>query len=100
MSSMTESVISKIFERPVQWDHRIKDYCNRDFVDAAFVFGLNTNSCIEMQNKVNVIASVITTLNDCTSPVASTCHGTESAGLWKNSRNRFRACLAEAVTEL
>ena len=60
MSSMTEAVISEVFKRPVLWDHRIKDYHNRDFVDKewrklsqilkisskcyyiAFVFGLYT----------------------------------------------------------
>ena len=33
MSSMTGALISKLFKRPVLWDHRIKDYHNRDFVD-------------------------------------------------------------------
>ena len=32
MSSMTETLISKVFESPVLWDDRIKDYHNRDFV--------------------------------------------------------------------
>ena len=30
---MTEPLFSEIFKRPVLWDHRIKDYQNRDFVD-------------------------------------------------------------------
>jgi len=33
MSSMTENLISEVFKRPVLWDHRTKDYHNRDFVD-------------------------------------------------------------------
>jgi len=67
MSSITEALISKVFKRPVLWDHRIKNY-NRDFVDKewrnlsqtlnisskyyyiAFVFGLYTNLCTDMQN--------------------------------------------------
>jgi hypothetical protein len=73
MSSMTDSVISEVFKRPVQWDHRIKDYHNRDFVDKewrnlsqtvkisskcyymAFVFGLYTSLYTDMQNRVNVM---------------------------------------------
>ena len=31
--SMTEALISKVFKRPVPWDHRIKDYHNRGFID-------------------------------------------------------------------
>ena len=64
MSSITEALISKVFKRPVLWDHRIKNY-NRDFVDKewrnlsqtlnisskyyyiAFVFGLYTNLCAD-----------------------------------------------------
>ena len=30
---MTEDLISEVFRRPVLWDHKIKDYHNRDFVD-------------------------------------------------------------------
>jgi hypothetical protein len=30
---MTEAVISDVFKRPILWEHRIKDYHNRDFVD-------------------------------------------------------------------
>jgi hypothetical protein len=66
ISSKTEALISKVFKRPVLWDHRIKDYHNRDFVDKerrslsqtlninskyyyiAFVFGLYTNLCAEV----------------------------------------------------
>ena len=33
MSSITEALISEVFKRPVLWDHRIKNYHNRDFVD-------------------------------------------------------------------
>jgi hypothetical protein len=33
MSSMTEVIISEVFKIPVLWDHTIKDYHNRDFVD-------------------------------------------------------------------
>jgi hypothetical protein len=58
---LTEALISDVFKGPVLWDHRIKDYHNRDFVDKelrnlsqtldinikyyyiAFVFGLYTN---------------------------------------------------------
>ena len=36
MSSVTEAMISKGFKRPVPWDHRIKDYQNRSFVDKAW----------------------------------------------------------------
>ena len=68
MSSMTGALISELFKRPVLWDHRIKYYHNRDFVDkerrslpitleisskyyyVAFVFGLYTNLCTDMQN--------------------------------------------------
>jgi hypothetical protein len=66
ISSKSEALISKVFKRPVLWDHRIKDYRNRDFVDKerrnlsqtlnvsskyyymAFVFGLYTNVCAEV----------------------------------------------------
>jgi len=30
---MAEALISEVFKRPVLWDHRIKNYHNRDFVD-------------------------------------------------------------------
>jgi hypothetical protein len=30
---MTEAPISEVLKRPVLWDHRLKDYHNRDFVD-------------------------------------------------------------------
>jgi len=30
---MTDALFSKGFKRPVLWDHRIKDYHNRDLVD-------------------------------------------------------------------
>ena len=33
MSSITEALMSEVFNRPVLWDHRIKNYRNRDFVD-------------------------------------------------------------------
>lgn len=33
MSSMNEAVISEVVKRPLLWDHRYKDYRNRDFVD-------------------------------------------------------------------
>jgi len=33
MSSITEALITEAFKRPVLWDHRIKNYHNRDFVD-------------------------------------------------------------------
>jgi hypothetical protein len=33
MSSMQETLISEVFKRPVLWDHRIKHYHNKDFVD-------------------------------------------------------------------
>jgi len=73
MSSMTEALISEVFKRLVVWDHRIKDYHNRDFVDKewrnlsqtlnisskyyyiAFVFDLYTNLCTDVQNWVRVI---------------------------------------------
>ena len=44
--------------------------------------------------------SVMMTLNYCTSPIASSCHGTEPGALWKNSQNMSHVCFAEAVTEL
>jgi len=28
---MAEALISEVFKRPVLWDHRIKNYHNRDF---------------------------------------------------------------------
>jgi len=31
--TMAEALISEVFKRPVLWDHRIKNYHNRDFVD-------------------------------------------------------------------
>jgi len=33
MSSMTEALISNVIKSPVLWDHRIKDYHNRDIID-------------------------------------------------------------------
>jgi len=68
MSSITEALISYVFKRPLLWDHRIKNYHNRDFVNKewrnlsqtlnisskyyyiAFVFGVYTNLCTDMQN--------------------------------------------------
>jgi hypothetical protein len=68
MSSITEALISEVFKRPVLWDHKIKNYHNRDVADKewrnlsqtlhissnyyyiAFVFGLYTNLCTEMQS--------------------------------------------------
>jgi hypothetical protein len=65
MSSITEALISEVFKRPVLWDHKIKDYHHRDFVDnewrnlsytlyisikyyyMAFVCALYTNLCTE-----------------------------------------------------
>ena len=65
---MAEVIISEVFKRPVLWDHRIKNYHNRGFVDRewrilsqtlnissrycyiAFVFCLYTNLCTDMQN--------------------------------------------------
>jgi hypothetical protein len=44
--------------------------------------------------------SVMMTLNYCTSRIASSCQGTEPAGLLKYLQNRSRVYLAEAVTEL
>ena len=69
MSSITEALILEVFKRPVLWDHRIKNYHNRDFVDKewrnlsqtlnvsseyyyiAFVCGLYTNLCTDMQKE-------------------------------------------------
>jgi len=68
MSLITEALISEVFKRPVLCDYRIKNFHNRDFVDKewrnlsqtlnisskyyyiAFVFGLYTNLCTDMQN--------------------------------------------------
>jgi hypothetical protein len=68
MSSMTEALISEVYKRPVLWDHKIKNYHNRGFVDKewrnlsqtinisskyyyiALVFNLYTNLCTYMQN--------------------------------------------------
>jgi hypothetical protein len=65
---MTEALISEVFKRPVLWDHRLKDYQNRDCVDKewrnlsqtlkitnkyyyiGFAFSLYTNLCTDMQN--------------------------------------------------
>jgi hypothetical protein len=62
---MTEALISEVFKRLVLWDHKIKDYHNREFVDKemrnlsqtlnisikyyyiACVFNLYTNLCTE-----------------------------------------------------
>jgi hypothetical protein len=30
---MKEALIFEVFKRPVLWDHKIKDYHNKDFVD-------------------------------------------------------------------
>ena len=67
VSSIREALISEVFKRPVLWDHRIKNYHNRNFVDKewrnlsqtlnisskycyiAFVFALYTNLCTDMQ---------------------------------------------------
>ena len=64
--TMAEVLISEVFKRPVLWDHRIKYYHNRDFVDRecrnlsqtlnissrycyiAYVFSLYTNLCTDM----------------------------------------------------
>ena len=63
--TMAEVLISEVFKRPVLWDHRIKYYHNRDFVDKewrnlsqtlnisrkycyiACVFSLYTNLCTD-----------------------------------------------------
>jgi len=71
------------------------------FPDTAFVFGLYTNLCTDMQNRVRVI----TQCNDdfeflLVSNNLLSGHGTEPAGLWKNSYNRSRVCFGESVTEL
>jgi len=73
ISSLTEAVISEVFKRPELWSHRTKDYHNSEFVDKewrnlsqtlkisskccyiAFVFGLYTNLCTDMQNRVHVM---------------------------------------------
>jgi len=65
--TIAEALISEAFNRPVLWDHRIKNY-NREFVDKewrnlsqtlnvsskycykAFVFCLYTNLCTDVQN--------------------------------------------------
>ena len=65
---MTEAVISEAFKGSVLWDHRIKNYHNRNFFDkewrnlshtlkisskyyyVAIVFCLYTNMCTDMQN--------------------------------------------------
>jgi hypothetical protein len=70
MSLMMDALISKVFKRPVLWDHWIKDYHNRDswqgmeepFPDTPFVFGLYTNLCTDMLNGVRVITSVMMTI--------------------------------------
>jgi hypothetical protein len=33
MATYIESLILEVFKRPVLWDHRNKDYHNRDLVD-------------------------------------------------------------------
>jgi len=109
MSSMTEALISKVFKRPVLWDRRFKDYHNRDFVDKEWrnlsrimpLYSVYTQIYVKIcRTWFMWLHSVMMTLNYCTSPVASTCHGTEPAGLWKNPQNRSRFSLAEVVTEL
>jgi len=65
---MTEALISEVYKRPVLWDHKIKNYHNRGFVDKEWrslsqtinisskyyyiglVFNLYTNLCTYMQN--------------------------------------------------
>jgi len=109
MSSRTEALISEVFKRPVLWDHRNKNYHNRDFVDERWWnLSQRLHLCLVCtQIYVQIcrtgflrLHSVMTTLNYCTSPRASISHGTEPAGLWKNPQNMSRVCLAEAVTEL
>ena len=38
--------------------------------------------------------SLMMTLNYCTSPIASSCHRTEPAGLWKNSQKALASCIS------
>jgi hypothetical protein len=69
--------------------------------DTAFAFGLYTNLCTDIQNRVQVI----TQCNDdfeflLVSNSLLSVHGTATAGLWKNPHNMPRVCFAEAVTEL
>ena len=52
------------------------------------------------RTEIMCLHSVMMTLSYCTSHLASFCHGTEPAVLWKNSENRPRVCFAGAVTEL
>jgi hypothetical protein len=67
MSSMAEALISEVFKKPVLWDHRIKDYRNREVVDKEWrnlsqtlnisskycyitFYFVYTNLCTDMQN--------------------------------------------------
>jgi hypothetical protein len=63
MSSVTETLISEVFKRPLLWDHRTKDYHNRDFVDKGWrnhsrtlhLYLVYTQIYVDMQNRVLVI---------------------------------------------
>jgi hypothetical protein len=50
--------------------------------------------------EIMCLHNVVMNLNYCTSQLASFCHGTEPAGMWKISQIRPRVCLVGAVTEL
>jgi hypothetical protein len=56
MSSMAEAIISEVFKRPVLWDHRIKDYHNRDFVDKEW---RNLSQTLNISSKYCYIALVL-----------------------------------------
>ena len=109
MSSMTEALISKDFKRPVLWGHRNKDYHTRKSVDTEWMNHSHTLHLYLVYTQMYVqiciteimcLHNVMMTLNYCTSQLASSFHGTELDGLWKNSQNRTRVCFAGAVTEL
>jgi len=109
MSSMTEALISKDFKRPVLWDHRNKDYHTRKSADTEWrnhyptlhMYVVYTQIYVQLcRSEIMCLHCVMMTLNYCTSQLPSSCHGTEPAGLWKNSQNRPRVCFVGAVTEL
>jgi hypothetical protein len=52
---MAEALISEGFKKPVLWDHRIKDYHNRDVVDKEC---RNLSQTLNISNKYSYIAFV------------------------------------------
>jgi hypothetical protein len=61
---MAEALISEVFKRSVLWDHRIKDYHNRDFVDKEW---RNLSQTLNISSKYRYIAFVFLVRAPCSS---------------------------------